>query len=318
MIDVARIVGATTDVAAKISALKQSLEATSDSHYLLSRFPLHVDEAEAMEAVFGIPKIVVHITPSEEIAETGVDGEDEHDADDDVEGEDDAMKGSSSTGVASKNDVAAAVDNGVLERYARELFAITPGVEGDFELKELRTAFQPLVWLLVAADGNARTDDALALATRVCGYTTIRVGKLYAEEIEKGTAAGRVVLAAQTNHRTIPALVTVSIIASKMRACVGSKFIIEGFPRAKSIGFPMCHDQIFELEATIGTVHNVLFLDDDVTCGAASTSNAMASVVFNKEQQPTLDHFNALGKVFTVDTRTGGENFTDVVREILT
>ena len=94
-----------------------------------------------------------------------------------------------------------------------------------------------------------------------------------------------------------------------------------GFPRAVSIGFPMCHDQVFELEDKVGTVHNVLLLDDDVTARVAATdgaSNAAATATFDKEQRPVVDHFATLGKVFTVDARASDGEFTAAVVEILT
>ena len=300
-LDVAAAIADAPDTATKIAALKRALESTSDGRYVLTGFPLAAEEAQALEATFGAPKIAVTVAT----APVKEDGGEEEEAPEPEEGEE---------GAAPVEDAGVAVvDPTVLAHYQRELFSITPGAEGELELAELRTAFQPLVWVLVAADGNVRTDEVLARAARDRGYAVLRASAIFAAEIAKGTPAGRALATAIAQRRTVPAAVAVALLSAKMQSCIGSKFIVEGFPRAISMGFPMVHDQVFELEAKVGNVHNVLLLDNDVTAGVAfsgDVSNAAAAALFKKEQRPIVDHFATLGKVFTVRTneyeREGG------------
>ena len=308
-LDVAAAIADAPDTATKIAALKRALESTSDGRYVLTGFPLAAEEAQALEATFGAPKIAVTVAT----APVKEDGGEEEEAPEPEEGEE---------GAAPVEDAGVAVvDPTVLAHYQRELFSITPGAEGELELAELRTAFQPLVWVLVAADGNVRTDEVLARAARDRGYAVLRASAIFAAEIAKGTPAGRALATAIAQRRTVPAAVAVALLSAKMQSCIGSKFIVEGFPRAISMGFPMVHDQVFELEAKVGNVHNVLLLDNDVTAGVAfsgDVSNAAAAALFKKEQRPIVDHFATLGKVFTVRTNEyerGGERERERERE---
>jgi hypothetical protein len=214
-IDVAKAVGDAPDVATKVAALKRALEATTDSRYVLSGFPLVAEEAHALEALFGAPKIAVTCAVEAAEEEGGEEG--------------DAPEAEGEEGAELEVPVAeGAVDAAVLAHYARELFSITAGAEGDFELGELRAAFQPLVWLLVAADGNVRADSVLQRAARDRGYAVLRVASLFATEVTNGSAAGRAIAAAQAQRRTVSASLAVSLISAKMKTCIGDKFIIEG------------------------------------------------------------------------------------------
>merc|ERR1711998_346136 len=83
---------------------------------------------------------------------------------------------------------------------------------------------------------------------------------LLANEAALGSKDGMVIAKCMAQKRTCPMDVSCRIIKAEMLRIGNSKFIIDGFPRTVSMGYPMVHDQAFHLETALGKVIKVIEL----------------------------------------------------------
>ena len=174
---------------------------------------------------------------------------------------------------------------------------------------------QPSVALLVGASGSGRGEFAKR-AGLAHGYHHLRVTDLLAEEARIGSADGVAIQRAIDLGRTAPVDATIRVIRKAIAASRSNKFLLDGYPRLVSDGFPGVHDQVFALEEQVGPVRAVVCLDahlDDrrARVGGTPTKGDDAALLrsvdaFEREKLPVLRFFEQLGKATTVRARCGG------------
>jgi adenylate kinase len=174
-----------------------------------------------------------------------------------------------------------------------------------------RKFFQPELVVLCGATGSGR-GEFTSRAGLSLGYETLRVPKLLAQEASHGTERGKALKQAIDKHRTAPVKETVEVIREAIAKSRAHRFILDGFPRLVSEGFPSVHDQVFALEEGIGPVRGCVCLDAHVAQrkariqGAPTVGKEAALIhsvdVFRREKLPVVTYFSGLGKSLVVDT----------------
>ena len=113
---------------------------------------------------------------------------------------------------------------------------------------------------MLGATGSGRGDVATFLG-REFGFSRIHATVLAEREAELGSADGKVIAKCLANKRTCPMDVSCRVVKAEMLRVGGNKFLLDGFPRMVSMGYPMVHDQAFYLEENLGRVTQVISLD---------------------------------------------------------
>lgn len=109
----------------------------------------------------------------------------------------------------------------------------------------VRQLFQPAIAVVVGAAG-AGAADLCARAGLELGYQTLDVDALIAAESASGEepALGAPLAAALAARRSAPVEAVCGVLAKAMAGSAASKFLLVGYPRVISVGYPSVHDQV--------------------------------------------------------------------------
>jgi len=285
-----------------IGLLTTAMRASNGSKFLVDGFPRAMDQALALEKIVGKPNFVLHFDVPREVVKARL------------------LSRGKSSGRSDDNEEAIQKrfvvfdeqSKPVISHYEKQrLFRTVSGVpSSDIVFGSVAPLFQPQLVLLLGTVGSGRSELAMR-AGRELGYHTLHVTQLLEEEAKSGSAAGKSVADALKAQRTVPIDATLSVIARAMASSPASRFLIDGFPRIVSAGYPGVHDQVFALEARIGAVKGAVHLDAAYDMRLArSGAKAPGEVAalrqridtFRREKAPVLTFLEKIGKAVTVDT----------------
>merc|ERR1712100_69857 len=107
--------------------------------------------------------------------------------------------------------------------------------------------------------------------------------------------------------RTVPTKISINLIKNAIAASGKSKFLLEGYPRLVSAGYPGVHDQMFDIEDELGEVQCVLHctssLEKQLERAKGSQTNLTDELdSFQRELQPVIDYMEQVSTVKSVDT----------------
>jgi adenylate kinase family enzyme len=202
------------------------------------------------------------------------------------------------------------------QRLVRTVNGVQPK---EHVLAATRNLFQPQLVLVLGTVGSGRSELGVR-AGRELSYATLHVTKILEAEVASASADGAVIKAAMDASRTVPTDVTISAIKRAIAATSAPRFLIDGFPRLVSAGFPGVHDQVFALEAGVGAVKGCIALDCEpdmrVARSGAKTPGELAALrarvdTYRREKLPVLSFFQKIGKACVIDTtkKTADEVF---------
>jgi UMP-CMP kinase len=148
------------------------------------------------------------------------------------------------------------------------------------------------------------------------GYARLRVTHLLRAEVATGSSLGATIHTALTACRTVPIDATLAVIRNAIARSPAKKFLIDGFPRVVSDGFPSVQDQVFAFEDAVAPIRGVVVLDvslDERTKRVLSGGTgvltpgqqkqlAASTEAFVREKSKILQFFEKLGKVVKIDT----------------
>ena len=113
------------------------------------------------------------------------------------------------------------------------------------------------------------------------------------------------------NSRTVAMDVSISILRRALQSSLAKRFLLDGFPRLVSDGFPGVHDQAAEL-SSLGRVLGAISLDAQLEqrrqriAGTPSVGDEAALLksvdTYNREKAPVFRYFEKLGKAMTVSS----------------
>ena len=216
----------------------------------------------------------------------------------------------------------------VIKHYKRlSLVRVIHGLAPPSEVfAEVRPHFQPQLVVVLGTVGSGRSELAVR-AGRELNYHQLQVTKLLDAEVASGSATGAVIAAALKAKRSVPSEAVIDVLRRAMAGSPAPRFILDGFPRLTSDGFPGVHDQIFALEASVGAVKGAIHLDCDFDMRVARAGAKLPGEIaqlrerldtFRREKEPVRQFFEKLGRAVRVDTtkKTAVEVF-DAVRPFL-
>uniref|UniRef100_A0A7S1CGK1 Adenylate kinase n=1 Tax=Bicosoecida sp. CB-2014 TaxID=1486930 RepID=A0A7S1CGK1_9STRA len=201
----------------------------------------------------------------------------------------------------------------VIEHYAAAGLVRRVDASGspDVVYAATRPLFQPELALVAGAAGSGR-GVFTQLAGLKLGYHRLHVQQLLRAEAASGTALGARIADALAAGVTVPLDASLPVIRAAINESSARRFLLDGFPRVVSDGFPNAHDQCYALEREVGPVKGMVVLEaglDDRkkrVGGAASVGEQAALLrsvdTFAREKLPVLRHYEAQGKALVVDT----------------
>jgi adenylate kinase len=283
--------------------LREAMRRSPGNRFLIDGFPRAREQSEAFERLVGQPKFVLFFDCPEATMRSRL------------------LERGKTSGRADDNEEA------IMKRFVtfqeQSLPAITD-YKGRGLLKEIsavpskdavyqgvRKLFQPELVVMCGASGSGRGEFTSRAGLQL-GYHTLRVPKLLEEEAARDTPRAAAVRRALGMHRTCPLDATVQVLREAMARSTATRFILDGFPRLTSEGFPSVHDQVFALEESVGPVRGCVCLDAHLAQRKArilgvptvGQEAALARSVnaFKREKLPVVAYFEAIGKTRVVDT----------------
>lgn len=228
--------------------------------FIISGFPNNQNESDAMENAFGAPSNVLYFTP---------------DCEEDF-----------------KPVLETLVNRGLVT-------AISTEGSDDEIYRRARESFRPTLILSIAKpfETLANVMTNACLNSNAC---KIDVSSLLLEEAETGSNAGKIISDAVSSGRTVPVDITVDIINKVVRDAPTSNFIIEGYPRLVSAGFPGVQDQLAALDSSVGDVAQMIYMNVDGTVGPDATR-------FRLEREPVVSYLQRVDRAEVVDMTSGSE-----------
>jgi adenylate kinase family enzyme len=170
-------------------------------------------------------------------------------------------------------------------------------------LGDVKAAFNPEVVFVLGGPGSGKGTQCEQLVANF-SFNHLSAGDLLRAEIARGSPQGSSIKRTIELGQLVPVEVTLALLRSSMRTSRGTKFLVDGFPRAL--------DQAAAFEAVVCSPSRVLFIDtsDDVmtarllhrgkTSGRGDDNPATIKLrlkTFHEQSMPVLDLYNAEGKV---------------------
>jgi adenylate kinase len=202
----------------------------------------------------------------------------------------------------------------------------TDGTDESSMLKAASAPFQPELVVLVGASGSGRGEFSMRASLQM-GYATLRMTHILRDAAAAGGADGHAIGEALALKRTTPLGPTLRALRKAMLAFPRTRrFILDGFPRQVSAGFPSVHDQVFALEESFGPLRGAISLDARLAVRRArcipgnptvgEEAALVASVdAYEREKLPVLRFFESYRMARSVDTGAGADSTPDAVFE---
>jgi adenylate kinase family enzyme len=183
--------------------------------------------------------------------------------------------------------------------------------------QQVRKAFTTDVVVLLGAAGSGR-GEFIMRAGRALGYAPIRVtALLQAEAADTDSPYAADIKLALATKRTAPVEATIAVVRRAMAQSTAKRFILDGYPRVVSVGYPRVSDQVFALEEAVGPIKGAVLLETDDSArsqrvaGGGDMSVGELSVLrasidtFHREKVPVAEYFDRLHKLVPISTAQG-------------
>ena len=103
-----------------------------------------------------------------------------------------------------------------------------------------------------------------------------------------------------SSGRTVPVDITVDIINKIVRDTPTNNFILEGYPRLVSAGFPGVQDQLAALDSSVGDVAQMVYMNVQGTWPEATK--------FRLEREPVVSYMKRVDRAEEVDMSEESED----------
>merc|ERR1712193_53016 len=138
------------------------------------------------------------------------------------------------------------------------------------------------------------------------GFCRLDAKKLLEDKAKDGSPEGDKIRTYLQNGRTVPTALTLPLIREFILSSRTSKFLLDGYPRLVSAGYPMAHDQVYDIEDKIAPIPFAIHCDAEPT---SMRNNAKSVTHFEDEQDnfareygPVLDYLGAVKPIVKLDT----------------
>jgi adenylate kinase family enzyme len=299
-----------------LALLLAAVRASPARKFLVDGFPATLAQAAALDAALGAPTLVLSFELPAAAAKARIAAR--------GKGEDGNEAAVVARLAAFESQTAPVVAHYTSRKLVRAFSALPPAAE---VFDALRPLFQPQLAVVVGTVGSGRGELAMR-AGRELGYHVLHVTPLLKAEVASGSAAGAAIGAALAARRTAPLDATLEVIHRAITASTASRFLLDGFPRLVSAGYPAVHDQVFALEARVGPVKGCIALEAAwdarvVRARAEGSAGEQAQLrgavdTYRREKLPVLAFFDKLGKAATIDTsRLSADDVYEAARPFL-
>jgi len=278
--------------ALKTRLISQAIQADGGSRFVVSNFPTSLDQLRAFKSNVCNPLFVLHLDANEENMKQGILTKQP-----DLSEEDLTQK---VTGFAelTMDVIKECADSNLVRR-------IDANFDVDHMIKEITPYFRPILVPILGSSLSGKNIVATFLGLKH-GFCRVDVKKLLADEASTGSASGQRIATYLKHGRTVPTELTLPLIREFILSARTSKFLLDGYPRLMSAGYPMAHDQVYDIEDTIAPIPFAIHCDAEP---ASMRNNAKSVTHFEDEQDnfareygPVLDYLGVVKPIVKLDT----------------
>jgi len=278
--------------ALKTRLISQAIQADGGSRFVVSNFPTSLDQLQAFKSDVCDPLFVLHLDANEENIKKGISGKQPDLSDETV-----AQQAAAFTDL-TMDVIKECTDNGMVRR-------IDANFDVDHMIKEITPYFRPILVPILGSSLSGKNIVATYLGLKH-GFCRIDVKKLLEDEAKTGSASGKVIGTYLKHGRTVPTELTLPLIREFILNARTSKFLLDCYPRLVSSGYPMAHDQVYDIEDTIAPIPFAIHCDAEATF---MRNNAKSVTHYEDEQDafarefgPVLDYLGAVKPIVKLDT----------------
>merc|ERR1712032_1669638 len=266
--------------------------ADGGSRFVVSNFPTSLDQLRAFKSNVCNPLFVLHLDANEENMKQGILTKQP-----DLSDEDLTQK---VTGFAelTMDVIKECADSNLVRR-------IDANLDVDHMIKEITPYFRPILVPILGSSLSGKNIVATFLGLKH-GFCRVDVKKLLEDEAGTGSAAGNQIATYLKHGRTVPTELTLPLIREFILSARTSKFLLDCYPRLVSSGYPMAHDQVYDIEDTIAPIPFAIHCDAEATF---MRNNAKSVTHYEDEQDafarefgPVLDYLGAVKPIVKLDT----------------
>lgn len=180
------------------------------------------------------------------------------------------------------------------ERFYKEV-----DLNNDRSLTGIIDEMKPEINLLISPVGCLKT-EVCTMLTLQKGYEYIKVTNILQEASEIDDEQGMVIRECFMKRKTVPTVITLSILRKAILRSEFHKFIIDGYPRTVSDGTPTVHEQVEALEKEIGKINIVFSFSADKTKRQTRMEEltpaqfAAKEEIYEREKFPVVSYFKNL------------------------
>jgi adenylate kinase len=328
--------GALVEDATVLQLLQAAMRASGSTRFLLDGFPRTAAQVALLRGAFGaLPNFVLHFDGAPEVLKARVAAQAARASAAAAAGAaagaaaPEARQDASPEAIAARFEAYKASEEPVLRQYGeqrlvRSLSSLPPP---DTVFARVRRLFQPALVVLVRDEG-CQHEAFCVRAGRELGYATLSVEALVREEVASGSPGGLQLAAAAAARRTPPMGPLLAVLERAMLANpAAQRFLLDGYPRLVSAGFPGVHDQVMAAEERLGAFKGAIVLSASLEARLARAGARVPGEVavvkaradaFRRERAPVVAFFDKLGKSCAVDaTSATPEDMLEAARPFM-
>jgi len=268
--------------------ISQAIQADGGSRFLVSNFPTNLDQLQSFKSDVCNPLFVLHLDANEENIKKGISGKQPDLSEEAV------AQQATAYAEHTMDVIKACTDSGGVVRR------IDANFEVDHMIKEITPYFRPILVPILGSSLSGKNIVATYLGLKH-GFCRVDVKKLLEDEAKTGSASGKVIATYLKHGRTVPTELTLPLIREFILSARTSKFLLDCYPRLVSSGYPMAHDQVYDIEDTIAPIPFAIHC----TAEASFMRNNAKSVThyedeqdaFAREYGPVLNYLGAVKEI---------------------
>jgi len=270
----------------RVKLVMQAIQADGGDRFVVTNFPASKDQLDAFLQSIGKPLFILHLEATAENVKKSI-----------LTQQPEASEEWITTQVDSVASYSSWLQGNPLVRRINANFGV------EHMMAEIAPHFCPVIVPLVGSSLSGKDTVATYLGLSH-GFCRLDAKKLLEDKAKDGSPEGDKIRTYLQNGRTVPTALTLPLIREFILSSRTSKFLLDGYPRLVSAGYPMAHDQIYDIEDAIAPIAFAIHCRSDTERDNAKGVQhfEVETDTFAREYGPVLDYLRDVKNVVAINT----------------